>query len=99
MPCVNRHNARVIAIDLSEVPSVFHTKNPTSVMVFGAVMSDGSVMPPHFIDAGLKINTAQYIAILKTILLPWMEKRFSLDNIVLCRTLHHATGSKLHSPF
>jgi len=46
---VNRHNARVIAIDPSEVPSVFHTKNPVSVMVFGAV---ASVVPPHFIDAG-----------------------------------------------
>ena len=41
---VNRHNARLIAIDPSEVPSVFQTKNPASVMVFDAVASDWSVI-------------------------------------------------------
>ena len=92
---VNRHNARVITIDQSEVPSVFHTKNPASVMVFGAVASDGSVIPPHFIDTGLKVNTVQYIAILKRILLPWMEKRFGLDNVVHVQD----SAPKLHKPF
>jgi len=60
---VNRHNARLIAIDPSEVPSVFHTKNPASVMVFGAVASDGSVMPPHFVDAGFHFSIYVYYSI------------------------------------
>ena len=37
------------------------TKNPTRVMVFGRVASDGTIMPPHFIDAGLKVNTSEYL--------------------------------------
>ena len=49
------------------------SKNPASVMVFAAVASDGKVMPPHFIDAGLKINTAEYLKILKDVLMPWMR--------------------------
>ena len=28
-------------------------------------------MPPHFIEAGLKINTAEYLTILKDVLMPW----------------------------
>ena len=34
-------------------------------MVFGGIASDGNVMPPHFIEVGLKINTVQYIKILE----------------------------------
>ena len=30
-------------------------------MVFAAVASDGEVIPPHFIEAGLKINTAEVL--------------------------------------
>ena len=54
----NKQNTRIIAFDPSEVPPVMQSKNPASVMVFPAVASDGKVMPPHFIEAGLKINTA-----------------------------------------
>ena len=57
----NRQNTRVVAFDPSEVPPVIKSKNLASVMVFGVVASDGKVMPPHFIEAGLKINTAEYL--------------------------------------
>ena len=46
------------------------SKTPASVMVFAAVASDGKVMPPHFIEAGLKINTAEYLKVLKDVLMP-----------------------------
>lgn len=91
---VNRQNSRVIAVDPSEVPAVFHTKNPASVMVFGAVASDGSVMPPHFIEAGLKVNTEVYLEILERILIPWMEENFGLDNVVLIQDSAPCHGSK-----
>ena len=68
-------------------------------MVFGAVASDGSVMPPHFIDANLKVNTAQYIAIFKTILLLWMEKRFVLDNVVLVQDSAPCHGFEITQTF
>ena len=79
---VSRHNVWVIAIDPSEVPLVFHIKNPASVMVFGAVASDGSV-----------------IAILNIILLPWMEKRVGLDNVVLLQDSSPCHGSKITQTF
>ena len=63
---VNYRNSHVIAYDPSDVPPVFQTKNPASLKVFGAVVSDGRVMNPHFIAAGLKISTKEYLDILKT---------------------------------
>ena len=52
------------------------SKNPASVMVFAAVASDGNVMPPHFIEAGLEINTAEYLKILDEVLLPWIHRNY-----------------------
>ena len=54
----------------SDAPPVFETKNPITLMVFDAVVNDGSVMNPHFIEAGLKIGTKEYHDILKISLLP-----------------------------
>jgi hypothetical protein len=96
---INRQNARVIAVDPSEVPPVFQTKNPASVMVFGAVASDGSVMPPYFIEAGEKLNTVQYISILETALLPWVEKKFGLHNIILIQDSAPCHGAKMTQSF
>ena len=73
---VNYRNSNVIAYDPSDVQPVFQTKNSTSLMVFGTVASDGSVVNSHFITAGLKIITKKY-------LLPWMDHNFRLDNVVL----------------
>ena len=64
----NCRNSRFIAKDSSCVPPVMQSKHPASVMVFGAIASDGKVMPPHFIEAGLKINMAEYLKILKEVL-------------------------------
>ena len=67
---VNRRNSRVIAYNPSDVPLVFQTKNPASLMLFGATANDGSVMNAHFITASLKISTKEYLDILKNSLLP-----------------------------
>ena len=45
------------------------SKNTASVMVFAAIASDGTVMPPHFKEAGLKINSAEFLEILKDVLM------------------------------
>lgn len=84
-PEVNHRNSRVIAYDSSDVRPhpVFETKNPASVMVFGAVMSDGSVMDPHYTKSGLKNDTKEYLDILNNSLLPSMEQKFEVDNVVL----------------
>ena len=39
------------------VPRVMKTKFPATVMVFGAVSSEGYIMPPHIFEVGLKVNT------------------------------------------
>jgi hypothetical protein len=96
---VNRQNSRVIVADPADVPPVFETKNPASVMVFGAVANDGSVMPPHFIEAGLKINTEEYIRILQTVLLPWMSQKFGLNNVVLVQDSAPSHGAKRTQSF
>ena len=53
---------------------MMQSKNLASVMVFAAVASDGNVMPPHFIESGVKINTADYLKILKNVLMPWIRR-------------------------
>uniref|UniRef100_A0A0K2TXL6 Putative LOC100197594 [Hydra vulgaris] n=1 Tax=Lepeophtheirus salmonis TaxID=72036 RepID=A0A0K2TXL6_LEPSM len=47
-------------------------------MVFGFVAIDGSIMAPYFIEAGLKINTTEYLKILKNVL----EVKFGLNHVV-----------------
>jgi len=70
---VNRHNNRWICEDPSDVPTVMHTKFPSSVMVLGVVSSEGDVMPPHFFEQGLRVNADVYIHSLQTVVKPWMD--------------------------
>eukprot|EP00096_Caligus_rogercresseyi_P000682 TRINITY_DN11174_c0_g1_i1.p1 TRINITY_DN11174_c0_g1~~TRINITY_DN11174_c0_g1_i1.p1 ORF type:complete len:211 (+),score=40.62 TRINITY_DN11174_c0_g1_i1:134-766(+) len=42
----NRQNTRWICQDPEDVPMVFKSKNPASVMVLGVISSDGDVMAP-----------------------------------------------------
>ena len=79
----NRQNARLIATNPEGVSTVLRSKHPASVMVLGAVAGDGRVMPPHFVPAGLRISTNEYITILEDVLIAWMEHHYSLDQVVL----------------
>ena len=51
---VNGRNSPVIAYNRFDIPPVFQTKNPASLMVFSATASDGSIMNPDFIVAGCR---------------------------------------------
>ncbi|QQP37326.1 Transposable element tcb2 transposase [Caligus rogercresseyi] len=62
-----------ICQNVGEVPVVKHTKFPSSVMVLGVISSEGDVMPPHFFEKGLKVNTVIYIDVMKNVVKPWME--------------------------
>lgn len=53
---VNRQNDRWLCDDPFKVPTVMHTKCPSSVMVLGVVSSEGHIMPPYFFPQGLRIN-------------------------------------------
>ena len=95
----NHRNSRFIAKDPSCVPPVMWSKHPASIMVFGVVASDGKVMPPHFIDAGLKINTAKYLKILKEFLLPWIKKNYDPIKVMFIQDSAPAHGSKTVQKF
>ncbi len=70
----NRQNTRWICQDPEDVPMVYRTKNPSSIMVLGVISSTGHVMPPHFFSVGLRINAEVYLSVLRDVVVPWMDK-------------------------
>ena len=63
-----------IATNKRDVPRVIKTKFPATVMVFGVVSSEGHIMPPHFFEVGLKVNTKVYLDVLKSVVIPWCNQ-------------------------
>ena len=63
-----------IATNNRDVPRVMKTKFPTTVMVFGVVSSEGHIMPPHIFEGGLKVNTKEYLDVLKSVVIPWCNQ-------------------------
>ena len=59
------------------------SKNSASVMASAAIACDGKMMPHHFIEAGLKINTAEYLKILKDVLMPWIRRNYDPFKVML----------------
>ena len=52
------------------------------------------VRPPHFIKAGLKINTAEYLKILKHVLRPWICRNYDPFKVMLVQDSAPAYGAK-----
>ena len=63
-----------IATNNRDVPRVMKTKFPATVMVFGVLSSEGHIMPPHIFDVGLKVNTKEYLDVLKSVVIPWCNQ-------------------------
>ena len=59
-----------IATNNQDMPRVMKTKFPATVMVFGVVSSEDHIMPPHFFEVGLKVNTKVYLDVLKSVMTP-----------------------------
>ena len=53
---------------------VMKTKFPATVMVFGVLLSEGHIMPPHIFEVGLKVNTKVYLDELKSVVIPWCNQ-------------------------
>ena len=70
-------NFQVIRKSYEEIPAVMESKHPALVIVLSAVVNDDRIMPPHFIKAGSKINTSEYVKILKEVLIPWFKKYYN----------------------
>ena len=60
-----------IATNIRDVPRVMKTKFPATVMVLAVVSSEGHIMPPHIFEVGLKVNTKEYLDMLKSVVIPW----------------------------
>jgi hypothetical protein len=71
---VNRRNNRWLCSDPTKVPIVMATKFPANVMVLGVVSNEGDVMPPHIFPKGLRVNTDEYLDMIKTVVKPWMDQ-------------------------
>ena len=56
-----------IATNNRDVTKVMKTKFRATVMVFGLVLSEGHIMPPHIFEVGLKVNTNFYLDVLKSV--------------------------------
>ena len=50
------------------------TLRTTTVMVFGVVSSESHIMPPHIFEVGLKVNTKEYLDVLKSVVIPWCNQ-------------------------
>ena len=61
---------RWIATNNRVVPRVMKTKLPNTVMVFGVVLSEGYIMPPHI----LKVHTKMNLDVLKSVVIPWSNQ-------------------------
>ncbi len=57
-------------------------KNPTSVMVFAAVSSDGQAMDPIIFPAGTNVNSKAYVELVLTKVKEFVEERFAPGSIV-----------------
>ena len=90
----NQKNFKVIALNPSEIPSIMQSKNPAYIMVFGDIASDGNVIPPHFIKVGLKINTVQYMKILKRVVLAWIIENYNPKHVMFVQDSAPAYGAK-----
>ena len=73
-PSYDSQNHRRIATNNWDVPRVMKTKFPATVMVFGVVLSEGHIMPPHIFEVGLKVNTKVYLDMLKSVVIPWRNQ-------------------------
>ena len=63
-----------IATKIRDVAGVMKIKFPATVMVFGVVSSDSHIMPPHIFEVGLKVNTKEYLYVLKSVVIPWCNQ-------------------------
>ena len=75
----NRRNDRYLAKEKNPGVVNYKTKHPAKVMVFGLIASDGQAMKPHFVKQGVKLNTEEYIAILRDKVKPWVTKTYGRD--------------------
>lgn len=71
---INKQNHRYLTDDPDEVPVVVKIKFPINIMVLGVISSEGDIMPPYFFEKGLRVNSDEYIKVLRDVVVPWMNQ-------------------------
>ena len=61
-------------------------------MVFVTVVIDGRVTPPHFIEAGIRINTTVYLKILMEIRMARLRKKNDHKRVIVVHDSVPALG-------
>ncbi|QQP52904.1 Uncharacterized protein FKW44_005194, partial [Caligus rogercresseyi] len=69
----NVQNDRWLAKEREEVPAVFTTKFPASVVTLGVICSTGEVMPPFFFNPKERVNAERYCEVMEEVVIPWMK--------------------------
>ena len=93
---VNNQNNCWLALCSEDVPKVMQTTFPAIVMVFGVVSSEGHIMLLYIFQKGLKVNTVEYLNILKMHVLPWIRKMANGGHMCGNRTRHPAIHREKH---
>ena len=60
-----------VATNNRDVPRVMKIKFLATVMVFGVVSSEGHIVPPHIFEVDFKVNTKEYLDVLKSVVILW----------------------------
>ncbi|QQP36214.1 Uncharacterized protein FKW44_021245, partial [Caligus rogercresseyi] len=71
----NVQNDRWLAEEREEVPAVFTTKFPASVMTLGVICSTGEVMSPFFFSPKERVNAERYCDVMEEVVIPWMKDK------------------------
>ena len=82
----NRKNDRNLVPIIAHDPNVRllkRRKNPSSVKVFAAMGSDGSVMPPILIPAKTTVTSASYQELVLLKLITWMKEHYGPGRLII----------------
>ncbi len=99
---INKQNDRIlvplVCADTS-IRIIRKRKNPSKVMVFLAVASDGQVMPPILFPSDCKINSKVYQELVLNKVVAWMSERYGPGEAVFQQNGAPAHTSKACQDF
>ena len=79
-------------INGEQIPNICHG-------FWRVVASNGKVLPPLFIETGLKINTVECQRILEEVILPWIKKNYDPMKVMFGQDSAPTHGSKIVQTF
>ncbi|QQP39093.1 Uncharacterized protein FKW44_019864 [Caligus rogercresseyi] len=82
----NVQNDRWLAKEREEVPAVFTTKFPASVMTLGVICSTGEVMSPFFFNPKERVNAERYCEVMEEVVIPWMKDKAAGREFIFQKT-------------